>query len=503
MNKHSPTGQGALEYLLLVGGAVLIGSVVISLVFTVGGSGNEVVSHRSDDILNALEGGLGGGGGVPPPADCPDGDLDGAEECDPPAYLISTCTGLGFDGGTLGCTGSCTYDTSGCYHSTCNITFSGTPDVYDVAYTDFHSGAPASPPSAITCTAPGAWIFCINPPDGTCTFSCGDNTGVIGLEPLSNGTEEVDCTFDLDASDTEAPVILRGEIGGIGATPSDTPPQANLPEGTTGAQILVETTDASPDVECRYSLAGFAAWDSMTPFDTPGSGSPAIHTDDTLLAPGSLSDGDTGTIYVKCQDSLLITTPDIPLKYSVADTLTFNLLTNDDDSLGMFNFNINWVEHGTIGFGIYNGFISETYLCFKMDNIPQNSTINPVSRISFLTSGPNTLQNDTQVELLAEDGLWEAGNCFGYAHYGDEVALSGIPVTISQPWPSVQNWPVSGNTVYSEDISGLIQNRVNQASYTGGDYIAFRIPADTSQGQNGRGSAQQASTLIVNYNPPA
>jgi hypothetical protein len=45
---------------------------------------------------------------------CGNGVKEGTEECDGSDLGGQTCVGLGFQSGTLGCTGSCTYDTSGC-----------------------------------------------------------------------------------------------------------------------------------------------------------------------------------------------------------------------------------------------------------------------------------------------------------------------------------------------------------------------------------------------------
>jgi Protein of unknown function (DUF1566) len=46
---------------------------------------------------------------------CGNGVLDGDEQCDPPEYGGAACESLGFNlDGTLGCTGACQYDVSGC-----------------------------------------------------------------------------------------------------------------------------------------------------------------------------------------------------------------------------------------------------------------------------------------------------------------------------------------------------------------------------------------------------
>lgn len=46
---------------------------------------------------------------------CPNGAVEGNEDCEPGLTLTQTCSSLGFDGGTLGCATNCTWDTSACY----------------------------------------------------------------------------------------------------------------------------------------------------------------------------------------------------------------------------------------------------------------------------------------------------------------------------------------------------------------------------------------------------
>ena len=52
---------------------------------------------------------------------CPDGSIDGFEQCDPPDFGVDDCDSVigGTDGGNLGCTGACTFDTSCCIANAC------------------------------------------------------------------------------------------------------------------------------------------------------------------------------------------------------------------------------------------------------------------------------------------------------------------------------------------------------------------------------------------------
>lgn len=76
-----PKGQGALEYLLLIGGAVLIATIVLLIIISSTGSTNTIISNNLSTFqhkitLNASSGGPGGG------SVCGDGQITGLETCD-------------------------------------------------------------------------------------------------------------------------------------------------------------------------------------------------------------------------------------------------------------------------------------------------------------------------------------------------------------------------------------------------------------------------------------
>lgn len=47
-------GQGALEYLLLIGGAVLIATIVLLIIISTSGQTNEIVSNNLDQFQNQV-----------------------------------------------------------------------------------------------------------------------------------------------------------------------------------------------------------------------------------------------------------------------------------------------------------------------------------------------------------------------------------------------------------------------------------------------------------------
>lgn len=59
--------------------------------------------------------GAQGNGGSTPIFVCGDGSLGPEEQCDGGNLAGQSCGSLGFEGGDLGCTSSCTFDTSGCF----------------------------------------------------------------------------------------------------------------------------------------------------------------------------------------------------------------------------------------------------------------------------------------------------------------------------------------------------------------------------------------------------
>ena len=120
----TPTrGQGALEYLLLIGGAVLIATIVLLVIVGSSQSTNTIIGNyvvtgdaKVQNAFNTTVAGLGGGSG-PAAAVCGDGSINGGEQCEPSIAFSATCYSQGYSVGTLGCIAAgqaneCQYDTA-------------------------------------------------------------------------------------------------------------------------------------------------------------------------------------------------------------------------------------------------------------------------------------------------------------------------------------------------------------------------------------------------------
>lgn len=103
--------QGAIEYLLLLSGAVLVAALVISIMTGMGGMGVPTVNNAFNSAINGAGGGGTGGGAV-----CWNNVLEGDEECEGGGpYSILDCSDLWpeYSGGTATCD-NCHWDKTNC-----------------------------------------------------------------------------------------------------------------------------------------------------------------------------------------------------------------------------------------------------------------------------------------------------------------------------------------------------------------------------------------------------
>lgn len=115
-NEASKKGQGALEYLLLIGGAVLIATIVLLVIIGSTGSTNDIINNNLGVYQSQVT--LGATGGNPPATCNNNGTIDLAgEECDgsdfgTPPETCATQLGAGYTG-PLSCS-NCQIITSAC-----------------------------------------------------------------------------------------------------------------------------------------------------------------------------------------------------------------------------------------------------------------------------------------------------------------------------------------------------------------------------------------------------
>ena len=152
VRRMNGNGQGALEYLLLIGGAVLVATIVLVLALTQifpasGGIVNSnIAGYQNSITLNAAG---GGGGSSLCVGGAPNGTWESGEQCDAPQFNSATCVTQGFTGGTLACTSNCRFDTSACTSNPSNppvISLVATPGNGQVSLSwtitsNFQSGA--------------------------------------------------------------------------------------------------------------------------------------------------------------------------------------------------------------------------------------------------------------------------------------------------------------------------------------------------------------------------
>ncbi len=171
------SGQGALEYLLLIGGAVLIATIIMVIALTqIFPASSDIVNdnlsqYQNQITLNAF--GLGGGSGSG--SVCGNDIAESGEVCDGVDLDGETCVSQSFAGGTLACASNClSFDTSSCTSPpTCGNGTIGSGETCDDGAALSGDGCSSS------CQVEAGWN-CSGEPS-TCTSICGDAL-VVGTE---------------------------------------------------------------------------------------------------------------------------------------------------------------------------------------------------------------------------------------------------------------------------------------------------------------------------------
>lgn len=201
----NPCGNGRAEGLEACDGADVRNATCASR-----GLGSGTVTCRSDCTLDTSE--CSG-----PIASCGDGRLDAGESCDGAELGGVSCEDLGFDGGSLACSASCSFDTESC------TTDPPPPPSAAPTITSFTCNGSSS------CTVPPGTPFDLS-------FSYTDDEG-----------DAVGYQIYLDAAPFYADSVPAGRSGSVSVTPSTgTCPEACCLDGT--FQFTVTVEDAQGNV---------------------------------------------------------------------------------------------------------------------------------------------------------------------------------------------------------------------------------------------------------------
>lgn len=144
---------------------------------------------------------------------CPNGTKETGEACDGTDFGTTTCQTLGFDGGTLTCTGTCTIDTINCYYNCGNGSIDSGEDCdgsnlngQDCTDLGFSSGT-------LSCDANCDFVTtqCVSPTCGDSNVDAGedcdgDNNGQtcesLGFDGGQLSCSTTSCTFDTSLCST-------------------------------------------------------------------------------------------------------------------------------------------------------------------------------------------------------------------------------------------------------------------------------------------------------------
>lgn len=168
--------------------------------------------------------GVGGSGGpsVPPPAQCNDGHLQLAEQCDGAELGGESCASRGFIGGELGCTMSCTFDTSGCVSELCGNGQIDSGEICDgndlgsaSCLTEGFAGGEAS---CVGCQISGCMDHYSEDFEGAAPLSVWDTSGIVGwttsLTRAHGGVQSAESGAIVNQQATGAMLTLRYEVAG-------------------------------------------------------------------------------------------------------------------------------------------------------------------------------------------------------------------------------------------------------------------------------------------------
>lgn len=214
-----------------------------------------------------------------------DGIIDPGEQCDGSNLNGQTCVSLGFAAGTLACTASCTFDTSGCTSGSApECTLTASPSSGAAPLSGTLTWTTADNPTG--CTASGGWSGSKNTAGGSEAYG-----------PVSsNTTYTLTCTNTFGSGQCSANVTIT-------STPDTTPPTATITSPAGGATVTGTVTvsaTATDDVavaSVQFMLDGanLGAPDTAAPYSISWDTTTASNGGHTLTAVATDTSGNSGT----------------------------------------------------------------------------------------------------------------------------------------------------------------------------------------------------------------
>jgi hypothetical protein len=184
-----------MEYLLLIGGAVLVSTIILVLVLTqVFPASEGIVNSNINEYTSAITLNAAFGGGGPPACDN-DNTQEGSEQCDGTDLAGQTCVSQGFTEGTLSCSGTCTFDTSLCTGPPAQFCGNNTQEGTEVC-----DGTDMAGETCLSQGFTGGTLACASDclsfDMSSCTFSTFANFAPTGAPVLNTGFATYNFTWD-------------------------------------------------------------------------------------------------------------------------------------------------------------------------------------------------------------------------------------------------------------------------------------------------------------------
>lgn len=292
---------------------------------------------------------------------------------------------------------------------------------------------------------------------------------------------------------SEMPVIFNGTVNGISS-------KAYLSNNATDLEFRLKTND---NATCRYSTSPGNQYEQMT-----GSFDEINSTQHTVNLSG-YSEGDTGTLYVRCNNDLgKPNDTDFLLEYSIERIIQIAIANGNDD---IFNFGEtgSWQGFYILLTGNYLDQDSDIFFVWKLP-IPAKSRID--TAYITLTSSQGIGELNTYIKLLDPSGsrLWENSAGFSSSNYPSGTILDSVSVIEPGVFWRISDIIPFDETFNSEDISELVSEFVNRTDYSSNNYLGIKIDFVSSvsgelagrQVSSYEGPGSREAVLVIGYHDP-